>query len=295
MSIYNDDAWVDEVLSEIDDEMYTESDDESDDESYAGSDDEIIGESDDDFYGTSSETGEFVGQLASRGIGAAISGVRNLIRKKPRSSKSIRSLRPGGNFLRHSFPTRTPNVSGTSNLSGVLNTNKGPFNFRLPPNVATKEDLKKVISTIAVNNKRQEGAIKKNAEAIKGNVAAIRKTNADLQAFDKKHSAVELRQSKIIESLNKGIVAVRKEAAATKQQIQMQSMMSLIMQPKLETIKLQGPAVNGVTPPVESFTVTESKFKSDMLPLLMMMSSSGESGSGNIMNNPMMMYFMFNK
>ncbi len=294
----NDDAWVDEMLIDSDDELFTESDDESDDEGLRESDDERAGESDDEFYGAESEDPEFLSGLIQQGIGSAISGVRNLIGRKPRSSRSVNAFRPGSSFLRHSFSRRTPNIGATSNLSGTLNTNRGPFSFKLPPNIATKDDLKKLAATVMANDKKQETAIKRNANAVRGNVAAIRKTNADLSALDKKHSAVELRQNKILETINKRVVRLRKDAEQTKQQMQMQTMMSLIMQPKLESIRLQAPPTEGgVTPDPVTFTVQESKFKSDMLPLIFMMSSFGGGGSsdGNMMNNPMMLYFLMGK
>lgn len=293
MNYSNDDAWADEMLLDLDDELFTESDDESDDEARGEIDDEIYGESEDDFYSPESDDPEFLGTHLIKGVGKAISGVRSLINRRAGSGKRISSFKPGGNFLRHNFGRRTPNISGRSNLSGILNTNRGPFSFKLPPNIATKEDLKKLTASFQVSDKKHEAAIRKNAEAIKGNVAAIRKSNADLKALDKKHSTVELRQNKILDTVNKSVLTLKKDAEQVRQQMQMQAMMSMIMQPKLETIKLKPPKAEGSDkdPDPITYTVEESKFKSDMMPLMFMFMNQ-PSGGGM---NPMMFYFMMQK
>jgi hypothetical protein len=281
---YGKNGWAPEALTESDDEFFSE----YDDDTFRESDDEFYSEADDEFYGAESDE-EFLPSPGAA-IGGAIQGIRNLIRKKPSAGKGLNSYLPGPGFLSNPKIAGQYGVSVGSQLSGILNTNRGQFSFALPQNVATKEDVKKLSVSVATDIKKVNEGIAKNASVIKTNVAAIRKLNDDLKAFDKKNSAVELKQTQLITKLGKNISRLKKENEAVKSQLQMTSMMSLISQPKLESITYT-PTGGGTETTV---TVTKSKFKTDLLPLMLMMSTpSGEgSSSNNMFSNPMMLFFM---
>ena len=263
-------------------------------DSYDENYDEAFAESDDEAY---DEPGEFfnpfsaitqgintVGRIIGGGVSGAARGVQ------------LSGVRPN-------LPS-TSGISGMSNLLGQLTNQAGRnFQFRLPQNVATKEDVATLKKAIDAHNSE----LKKVSDTITRNAQETAKIAAEVNRVDTKHTKATGEQNKVLRTMgtqlskvNKRTSQLRRELQEAKQQNMMMMLLPMMMNepPKLETITFkEAVRTDGPT------TVTASTFKSDgndMMPLIMMMmmgGMGGSSGSGGGMDNMMlpMMLMMMNK
>jgi hypothetical protein len=260
-------------FAEADDDSLLENrfDDESFDESYDENFDESYDESFDESY---DEGAEFLlGGLLSKGIGKAISSVNRIkptIKGAGRLNIPIPRL-PGG---------LTSGISAISNLVGKLTSPSGKqVSFKLPPNVATKNDIAVLKKAVDANS----GAIKANTAAIKKEAEAIVTLRKDMKDIDAKHIAATKKQNQIMDAINGRVSKLRKDLDKTKQDAQMQTMFSLLMPPKLKSLTFDAaPAANTAT------NVTASKFEDNNLFLILALSGGLSGGSGSSDMNSML-------
>jgi len=142
---------------------------------------------------------------------------------------------------------------------GTIRTPTGSANFNFPTTMATKQEVQRALGKVGSD-------VRKNASAIRSThkkIDAITKTIAtDLKKVDGKIDKMQ-------------------------QNSQMQSMMSMFMQPELDKIKLKGAPPNANNP--TEYEVSDTDYESNMLPMIMGMMGGGTSGSDD---NQMMMMMM---
>lgn len=278
-----DDSMVDtfeyDDYGEFDDDDQTEYDDFDDAVEFDDDDSEF-----DDY--DDREDAEFLGAIAGlaapligKGLGAAIKGVSGLLRKSPkRSPLRSRSYVSGG-----------PSVAGRiatnmrSNLSGLIRTATGrSVRFKLPPNVATKNDIVALKRGIATNAR----AIHQNTKGVKANAKSVLATAGRLTSIDKKHTAASNTQNRVLTTLNKRVNIVKKEIDAAEERQRMLQMFQFMIPPEIEKMTFKTTPSGGT-----EVEVSDVEFKTNLLPMMMAMGGGG-MGGGDFMNNPMMMFVM---
>lgn len=310
MTRQNSEYYAPEYEDDFDDEMLEFDDDFSDDDESAEFDDDFdddeSAEFDDDFgdddeaggMGEDAEFLPFLGGAASipligRGIRGAIKGISSFVKKRPRGRRlpSSRFLKgsPAVGFIRK--------LAGRSNLSGTIRNRRGQrVRFRLPKNVATKIDVRRLQGGVNRNAK----AIRSTANGVKANAKSVLATNKKVTLVDRKHIAATTNQNRILGSVNKRVNSLKKELASMKQQSQMQMMMPLLLgNNELKSLTVEpktgAPDAFGITPNEGVFEVTASDSgDNDNLPLILAMSGGlgGSSGGSGMMNNPLMMMLL---
>lgn len=249
------------------------------DEDNFETDDDAFGEGDDDSAEVDDDSAEFIGGLLAKGIGGALNTVNRIIRPTIRGASRL------------SIPT--PNLSGAvtsgisavSNLMGRITSPTGKqMQFRLPGNTATKADIATLKRALDSNTK----AIRVNSAAIKKEAEAIVSLRKDVKEIDSKHIAATKKQNEIMEAINGRVSKLRKDLDKTKQDAQMQSMMSMLMPPKLKSVTFESAPGAGT-----STNVTESSFDSNNM--FLMMALSGGLGGGSDSNNLLPLIFLMRK
>ena len=275
----------DDVEFDDDDDDAVEFDD--DDDAFEFDDDDDDSEFDDDDDDSEGEDAEFLGGIAraalpfiAPGIGGAIKGVSGLLRRRRRRPRRLRSRRytSGGPKVARNVAT-----AGRSNLSGRIRTRSGKsIRFKLPPNVATKRDVLSLKKGISTNAK----AIRSVTKGVKANAKSIVSTSRQISSIDKKHTSASQTQNRILNSLNKRVRHVKKELDSAEERQKMMQMFQFMMPPEIEKMTFE------TAPTADtSVDVKEVEFKTNLLPMMMAMGSGG-SGSGGMMDNPMMMFMM---
>ena len=276
----SDDELVDTVGVDFDDSF--------DDDPYIDSADTAAEYGDDPFGSDdSSNDSEFLGALAglaapfaapliSKGIGAAINGVSSLLRggSGSRSSGSLQSRK---------FVSGGPRVAGNiatairSNLLGNIRTQSGKsVAFRLPQNVATKQDVQALKKGIAVN----AAAIRANTNGVKANAKSILSTSTRLTSVDRKHTQASATQNRILNTLNQRVSKVKKDLDAAQEQQRMLQMFQFLMPAEIEKITLDG----------AEYGTVDVDYKTNFLPMMMAMNTGGSGG--DMMSNPLFMFAM---
>jgi hypothetical protein len=288
---YDDDEMVAEF--DDDDEMVAEYDDDDDslDLEFDDDDDSLSGEFDDDLdEGLDAEydddldeaiDAEFLGMLnpvnvIKKGIG----GIRRLVRG-PRRKRSYRSYKPK-NYLRHRVGGGRFSVPSRSNMRGSLRLGRRQIPFRLPGNIATKTDVKRLAGQVRKDVRLNSVAIKKNAAGIRSAIGLARKANKGVSDIDKRYKKATLEQTKVTNAINKRVASLRKAQQEADQRAQQQAMFSLFMQPDIEKIKLKKPGETDFT----EYEAKDADFETNLLPLILGMGGTG--GKGGM--DPMMMF-----
>lgn len=269
-----------------------------DDESY----DDPATEYDDESY---DEPGEFINpfQLISQGIntagriiGGGLSGAARGV------GVNLQGVQPR--------PANTSGIPGLSNLLGQLTNQAGRnFQFKLPQNVATKEDIATLKRGIDLHN----AELKKVSEAITKNAQETAKIAGEVNRVDAKHVKATGEQNKVLRTMgtqlskmNKRTSQLRRELQDSKQQAMMFGLLPMIMggqnEPRqIDTIQIEK---EGIEDGKTVFTVDETTFKestsssnNSMMPLMLMMmmgGMGGSSGSGGGMDGmmPLMLIMM---
>ena len=223
----------------------------------------------------------------AKGIGGAISGVNRILsRRRSRRGKSVRPFVP-----RPSVPNTA--ISGISQLFGQLRTSSGRrIPFRLPKSIATKKDIATLRKAIRTNTRNSL----KNSKGVKRNISGIVQATRRIRSVDRKHTAASKTQNRVMGALNRRVRRLKKDLDETKQQAQMQMMISLLMQPELSSITVE-PDSESATPfnpatGAGSLSVSESDSGDDNLALILAL-SGGFGGSGNMGGmNPMMLLLL---
>jgi hypothetical protein len=248
---------------------------------------------DDENYGNDDES--FLGGLFSSGLNAAGS----LLSGNPLGAvKSIGSS-IGSVLGVNPTPASTAGIQSRSNLSGQVQTAGGrQVPLKLPESVATKQDINILQGAIQKIN----GEIKKVAETTTTNGVALTKLSKEVKTVDDKHVSVSKKQNDLISKLGTGVNKLEKDFKILKSQEQMNMMLSMFLQPKLESVTFatardaSGNPIHVVSDETKPFAVKTSKSTDNTLLLLMMgmMGGEGSSGGGfgDMGNNPLMMILM---
>ena len=288
--------WDDDVATEFDDdETLVEFDDDDsiegefdDDESLEYDDDEAFSMEFDDDESAEYDDDESTiseGEILPFGlIGKGLRGIRRLVRR-PSRRRSYRSFRPR-NYLKHRLARGKFSIPSKSRLSGSLRIGRRRFPFRLPSNLATKLDVKRLAAQVNRDVKLNSAAIKKNAAGIRSAIGLARKANSGVARIDKKYREAALRQTKVTNTISKRITSLKKAQELAQQQAQQQAMFSLFMQPELETIKVKIPdaGLDTTAGAENQLEVLDSDFETNFLPLMFGM--TGNKGG----MDPMMMF-----
>ncbi|KIC89133.1 hypothetical protein [Flavihumibacter sp. ZG627] len=257
----NDESWDDESY-----DVYYH------DENYSVDDESILGS-----IGNAIKSG--VGAVGSILTGNPLGAVKNV----GTAIGSVLGVNP--------VPALTTGIQNTSNLAGQIITGAGKnLPFKLPATIATKQDINILQSAIA----RINSEIKKVADANNANGLALTRLSKEVKTVDQKHIMATKKQNEMITKLGASNDRLQKTIAKMKSQNQMNMMMPLLMQPKLESIQFEKPA-SGAAPVQADGTKynVSSSASSDNSMLFMMMAMSGdEGGFGDMGSNPMMLYFM---
>jgi hypothetical protein len=263
-------------------------------ESYDDNYDDAYGENYDDNYDDGAEFLPFLPNPVNL-IGRGLSSVGRILGgDRPPQRVQLTGVRPN-----------LPNISGIpglSNLFGNLSNQNGKnLQFKLPPNVATKEDIATLKRAIDAHNTE----IKKVGDAVTRNAQETAKIAGEVNRVDVKHIKATQEQNKVmstigtqISRMGKRVNQLNKELKDSRQQSMMLMLLPMMMdkEPELETISLK----SDLDPKTEtSYSVTRSAYKDEddnnmMLLLVMMMSGGfgGSSGGSNDMMLPMMLMMM---
>ncbi|MBK7854434.1 MAG: hypothetical protein IPJ79_05565 [Bacteroidetes bacterium] len=244
---------------------------------------------DNDNYG--SDDAEFIDELLPV-VNAGIKAVNNIVGGgiQTAANTASRVARGVGTILGvNPTPASTAGIAGSSNLSGTINTSTGKqLPFRLPANIATKADVDIIRGAISkVNNE-----IKAVADANNVNAQALKKLTKEVDDIDKKHSTATKTQNTYIGKIGKAVDKLGKELKDTKQQAQMQMMMSMMMPNQIDKLTFESAPEAKVAVPVLN---TEMKDDNSMLMMMMAMGGMGgssDAGNNDMMNNPLMMMLM---
>lgn len=182
-------------------------------------------------------------------IGAGLTGGLSLL---PKAAKALGAGR------------RPRTASGRGYSSGIrgrsgatLRTPAGNASIRFPANMVTKEELNKALAKVG--------------EDIKKNASAIVSTNKKIDAAT-------------VSQVN-GFRKIEGKLDGIRQNNMMQSMMSMMMQPELESITFEKAPTAGT-----AAKVTNSDYETNLLPMVMgMMGGSGGKDSDSMMMMAMAM------
>jgi hypothetical protein len=246
---------------------------EGDDDSFREGDDDSFREGDDD-------SAEFLGGLLSKGIGGALNAVNSFIKPTLQGKSSINIPVP-------SLPSGITNgISAVSNLIGSLTSPSGKqVQFQLPQTTATKNDISVLKRAVDANSK----AIQVNTAAIKKEAEALVNLRKNVREIDAKHIAASKKQNDIMDAINGRVTKLRRDLDKTKQDAQMQTMLSMLMPPKLKSLTFDAaPAAN------TAVNVTNTQFDNNNMFLLLALTGGFGGGSGDS-NNMLPLLLLMNK
>lgn len=241
----------------------------------------------DESYGGNDENSEFLLPLISQGLGAVnrlfsggVGAVNNGVQNAGRTIGNILGINP--------IPASTSGIQGQSNLQGFVQTTNGrSVPVSLPGIIATKEDIRILSSAIAKINVE----VKKVSDVTNANGVALTNLSKKVDGIDGKHIAATRAQNKVIHRMGRGVDRLEKKLKEVQNNAQMTAMFSLISKPQIESLTFPTAPTDG-----KAAAVTDSKFKTDMLPMIMAMSGGGFGNDGgdsnNIMSNPLMLMLM---
>ena len=194
-------------------------------------------------------------------------------------------------------PASTAGIQNRPGISGSITTTGGK---RIPvqlPEAAHKQDIQ--ILQAAVQKINSE--IKQVADTTTNNGVALTKLTNEVKTVNEKYATTTKTQNDLIAKLGIGVDKLGKDVKSMRNQEQMNMMMSLLMQPKLESVTFKAqdgsPAIlaNGT-----AHEVSESKSTDNTLLMLMMGMMGGDEGGssgggmfGDMGSNPLMMILMF--
>ncbi len=227
-----------------------------------------------------------VGNILTNPIGTAAKAVTNV--------GKILGVNPS--------PASTAGIQNRGNVAGSITTAQGK---KIPvqlPEAAHKEDIKILQAAIQKINSE----IKQVADTTTNNGVALTKLSKEVRNIDDKHIVATKKQNELIARLGTGVDKLGKDIKAIKSQEQMNMMLSVLMQPKLESVTFD--AVNGADDkprPILSdgteIKVKSSKSTDNTLLMLMMTmmggsdsssNGTGGGGFGDMASNPLMMIVM---
>ena len=260
-----------QIQSDSAEDIY--SDYESYDNDYEAYDD------DDESLGSFIDSGlNTVGRIVSGGIGNALGTAQRV----GKGIGTILGINP--------TPASTTGIQGASNLAGSIQTNTGKnVPVKLPSSIATKQDVYILQGAIRKINTE----LKKVADTTTNNGVALSKLSGEVKVIDEKHIAATKKQNDLLHRLGRGVDKLEKDMKSTKQQAQMQMMMSMMMQPEIENIKFtKGDNSNVTQDDATEYAVsTSTSDDNSLLPLMLM--GGGLGGDGNdLTSNPMMMILL---
>ena len=226
-------------------------------------------------------------------VGSAISGVSRMLGG---GSKNRRIL--SSKYQRGRVPTAQPGRVGNypSVMRPVLRT-PGGRSLKLAFSIAPiKKDIVKLRAAIGVNAR----GIKQAVKGIKANAKSAVATSKRVTALDRKHTLASQAQNRIMNTLNKRVITLKKGQDDLKQQSQMMMMLSLMMKPEMESITVINPKetnFNTTKDKENILTVKETTEKEDNTMLMLLLSGGlgGGSSSDNMMNNPLMLMALMGK
>lgn len=248
-------------------------------ESYGGDDDEGFL---DDLGGVIKSGVSAVGNILTNPIGAATSAVSSV-----------------GKILGvHTSPASTAGIQNRPNVSGSVTTAGGKKIPVQVPEAAHKQDIQVLQAAIAKINSE----IKQVADTTTSNGVALSKLTKEVKHIDDKHVSATKRQNELISKLGTGVDKVTKDLKSLRSQEQMNMMMSLLIQPQLQSVTFKG-ATDKLGNPIpvlrdDTSVEVKSSTSSDNTLLLLLMSGmmggDGNSGGmfGDMGNNPLMMILM---
>jgi hypothetical protein len=258
------------AFSEADDDVMT--DYRIDEDNWSEGDDDSFAEGDDDSAEGDDDSAEFIGGLLSKGIGSALNAVNRIVRPTIKGASRLNIPVP------NPAAAVTNGISAVSNLVGRITSPSGKqVQFQLPKTTATKEDIAVLKRAVDANSK----AIRINTTAIKKEAEALVTLRKEVKEIDAKHIAATKEQNKIMDAINGRVTKLRKDLDKTKQDAQTQSMFSLLMPPKLKSVRFDG---NGNVQAGAEVNVSDSRFDDSNM-LLMLALSGGFGGSGSDSNN----------
>jgi hypothetical protein len=185
------------------------------------------------------------------------------------------------------------------NVGGSITTAGGK---RIPvqvPDAAHKQDIQILQGAIQKINSE----IKQVADTTTSNGVALAKLTKEVKHVDDKHNSATKRQNDLISKLGTGVDKLGKDLKSFKSQEQMNMMLSLLSQPKLESLTFASKIGTDSKPvPVLQDGTTQVDVKSSsssdnttLLLLMTMMGGDGNSGGGmfgDMSSNPLMMILM---
>lgn len=272
-----------DLLDRLDVRYNSESFDENYDESYSYDEDY------DESYDDSAEFLPFLPnplKTISQGIntvGRILSSAGNVAR-----GVNLTGVRPN-------LPS-TSGIPAVSNLAGQLTNRAGrSFQFKLPQNVATKEDiaaLKKAVDAHNMELRKVSGAVTKNAQETAKIATEVNRVDATHKKATQEQNKVMRTMGTQLSRMGKRVNQLNKELKDTKQQAQMFALLPMFMnqQPELNTVTFQGATPESTGPitinagsevKVKTNTYKEDDDNTMMLLLLMMMGGGMGSGSGS--------------
>ncbi len=227
-----------------------------------------------------------VGNILTNPIGTAAKAVTNV--------GKILGVNPS--------PASTAGIQNRGNIAGSITTAQGK---KIPvqlPGAAHKQDIQILQAAIQkINNE-----IKQVADTTTNNGVALTKLTKEVKNIDDKHITATKKQNELIARLGTGVDKLGKDIKVMKSQEQMNMMLSVLMQPKLESVTFESSALPDGTPRPILRDDTEVKVKSskstdNTLLMLMMTMMGGDSSSngtgggggfGDMASNPLMMIVM---
>jgi hypothetical protein len=254
-----------QIQSDYADDIYSEYD--SDYDSYGYNDD-------DESLGSFIDSGlNTVGRIVSGGVKTALGTAQQI----GKGIGTILGVNP--------VPASTSGIQNSSNLTGTVQTNTGksvPVN--LPQTIATKEDVYILQGAIRKINTE----LKKVADTTTTNGVALSKLSGEVKQIDEKHVAATKKQNELLHRLGRGVDKLEKDLKSTKQQAQMQMMLSMFMQPEIGSVKFtKGDGSNVTQDNATDYPVTtDNSDDNSMLPLLLMGGIGGDGG-GDFASNPL--------
>ena len=185
--------------------------------------------------------------------------------------KGFKRFRPRRRFSRPAVSTRRRNFSRRFSRPykgrGVIRTAAGSARIRLPRNLATKTELKNSLATVGRDIQR--------------NAKAVVKINSRLNILDTRYNTIS-------KSIASNVKKVDKMVGG----LQQHTLISSLLQPKLEEITLESTAaLNTAEGDENSFKVKTTKVDNTTSLLLAMMGGGfgGGSGGGNNMMMPLLL------
>jgi hypothetical protein len=280
---FDDESYGEEIYFDDEDEGYGEYEDDDDFEAFYDDDDE--GESaefDDD------DDEEMVeGRRTNRRL-------KRLNRRIRRRGGRPRPSRPRSPIVRNPIKARPFYMTSPKPATNSLQASLSKY--------ATRTDVNKLANIASTNRKQNSKAILRNTKAINKGLGLTTKSLQQIKSLDAKHSRVAKEQNAILKTLSKNVDELKKQTEQAQKNAQMQGMMSMLSQPKLESLDIQLDKFKngGATTLTEAdlkdsldASIQNAKFESNNLPLMMaMMGNQSNDKNGGM--NPMMMMLLMN-